>query len=38
MIVVDTKDALLISKKGETSKLREVVKILKDEKSELANF
>lgn len=38
LVVVDTRDALLISKKWETSKLREVVKILKEEASELANF
>ncbi|MEO1958624.1 MAG: mannose-1-phosphate guanylyltransferase/mannose-6-phosphate isomerase, partial [Nautiliaceae bacterium] len=34
-IIVDTKDALLISKKGESQKVREVVKKLKKEKQEL---
>ena len=34
-IVIDTKDALLISKKGESQKVREVVKKLKREKKEL---
>ncbi|MDD2487442.1 MAG: mannose-1-phosphate guanylyltransferase/mannose-6-phosphate isomerase [Candidatus Gracilibacteria bacterium] len=37
-IVIDTKDALLVAKKGETQKIKEVVNILKDEKSELANY
>jgi mannose-1-phosphate guanylyltransferase/mannose-6-phosphate isomerase len=37
-IVVDTKDALLISKKWESQKIKEVINILKDEKSELANY
>ena len=34
-IIVDTKDALLIAKKGESQKVREVVKRLKEEKKEL---
>jgi mannose-1-phosphate guanylyltransferase len=34
-IVVDTKDALLIAKKGESQKVREVVKRLKENKEEL---
>jgi len=34
-IIVDTKDALLISKKGESQKVREIVKRLKKEKQEL---
>ena len=37
-VVVDTKDALLVSKKWETQKLKTVVQMLKDEKSELANY
>lgn len=37
-IIVDTKDALLISKKWESQKIKEVINILKDEKSELANY
>ncbi|EKE26482.1 MAG: hypothetical protein ACD_4C00268G0001, partial [uncultured bacterium (gcode 4)] len=37
-IVVDTKDALLVAKKGETQKIKEVVSALKNEKSELANY
>ena len=34
-IVIDTKDALLISKKGESQKVREIVKKLKKDKKEL---
>ncbi len=34
-LIVDTKDALLISKKGESQKVREVVKRLRKEKQEL---
>ncbi len=34
-IVIDTKDALLISKKGESQKVREIVKKLKKNKKEL---
>ena len=37
-LIVDTKDALLISKKDESQKVREVVKRLKKEKQELLEF
>ncbi|EKE27874.1 MAG: hypothetical protein ACD_3C00141G0001 [uncultured bacterium (gcode 4)] len=37
-IIVDTKDALLISKKGESQKIKEVINILKEERSELADY
>ncbi len=37
-IVVDTGDALLISKKGSSQKVKKVVKKLKEEKSELHNI
>ena len=35
LIVIDTKDALLISKKGQTQKVKEIVNILKKENKEL---
>jgi len=38
MIVVDTGDALLISKKGNSQKVKEVVKILKERGSDLTNI
>ncbi len=38
LIVVDTGDALLISKKGSTQKIKEVVNKLKEENSELPNI
>jgi mannose-1-phosphate guanylyltransferase len=38
LIVVDTGDALLISKKGSTQKIKEIVNKLKDENSELPNI
>jgi len=37
LIIVDTADALLISKKGASQKVKEVVKQLKDQNSELSN-
>jgi mannose-1-phosphate guanylyltransferase len=37
LIVVDTEDALLISKKGSSQKVKEVVKQLKEQNSELSN-
>ena len=37
LTVVDTKDALLISKKSSSQKVKNVVEILKDESSELCN-
>jgi len=37
LIVVDTADALLISKKGSSQKVKEVVKELKEQNSELSN-
>ncbi len=38
LIIVDTADALLISKKGASGKVKEVVKRLKESKSELTNI
>ena len=38
LIIVDTGDALLISKKGSSQKVKEVVKILKEKNSELPNI
>ena len=38
MIVVDTGDALLISKKGSSQKVKEVVQVLKDTDSQLHNI
>ena len=38
LIIVDTADALLVSKKGSSQKVREVVKRLKEKKSELPNI
>lgn len=37
MVIVDTGDALLISKKGSTQKVKQIVQKLKDENSELHN-
>lgn len=37
MVIVDTTDALLISKKGSTQKVKQIVQKLKDENSELHN-
>jgi len=37
LVIVDTPDALLVSKKGSSQKVKEVVQILKDRKSELPN-
>ena len=37
MIIVDTSDALLISKKGNSQKVKEVVKKLKEQGSDLTN-
>jgi mannose-1-phosphate guanylyltransferase len=37
LIIVDTADALLISKKGSSQKVKEVVKKLKEQNSELSN-
>ena len=38
LIIIDTADALLVSKKGSSQKVREVVKQLKEENSELPNI
>jgi len=38
LVIVDTPDALLISKKGSSSKVKEVVQLLKEKKSELPNI
>jgi len=38
LIIIDTADALLISKKGSSQKVKEVVKILKEKNSELPNI
>ena len=38
LLIIDTKDALLISKKGESQKIKEVVSILKKIDSPLANY
>ena len=38
LIIIDTADALLVSKKGSSQKVKEVVKRLKEEKSELPNI
>ena len=38
LIIIDTVDALLISKKGSSQKVKEVVKQLKEENSELPNI
>ncbi len=38
LIIVDTADALLVSKKGSSQKVREVVKHLKEKNSELPNI
>ncbi len=37
LIIIDTSDALLISKKGSSQKVKEVVKKLKEQNSELSN-
>ncbi|MCK9272194.1 mannose-1-phosphate guanylyltransferase/mannose-6-phosphate isomerase [Candidatus Gracilibacteria bacterium] len=37
-IIIDTKDALLVSKKGESQKIKDVVNILKEENKQLVNF
>ena len=37
LIIIDTPDALLVTKKGSSHKVREIVKQLKDNKSELSN-
>jgi len=37
LIIVDTPDALLVAKKGTSSKVKEVVKLLKEKNSELPN-
>ena len=38
LIIIDTADALLVSKKGSSQKVKEVVKILKSKNSELPNI
>ncbi|MDF1881756.1 mannose-1-phosphate guanylyltransferase/mannose-6-phosphate isomerase, partial [Sulfurimonas sp. MAG313] len=38
LIIIDTEDALLISKKGSSQKVKQVVQRLKDEKSDLPNI
>lgn len=38
LIIVDTADALLVSKKGSSQKVKEVVKLLKEKNSELPNI
>ena len=38
LIVIDTKDALLISKKGQTQKVKDIVNILKKENKELTEL
>jgi mannose-1-phosphate guanylyltransferase len=38
LIIIDTADALLVSKKGSSQKIKEVVKRLKEKKSELPNI
>jgi len=38
LIIIDTADALLISKKGSSQKVKEVVKQLKEQNSELSNI
>jgi len=38
LIIIDTPDALLVSKKGSSQKVKEVVKRLKEENSELPNI
>ncbi|MBA1419615.1 MAG: mannose-1-phosphate guanylyltransferase/mannose-6-phosphate isomerase [Epsilonproteobacteria bacterium] len=38
LIIVDTADALLVSKKGSSQKVKEVVKVLKENNSELPNI
>ena len=38
LIIIDTADALLISKKGSSQKVKEVVKLLKEKNSELPNI
>jgi len=38
LIIIDTADALLVSKKGSSQKVKEVVKILKERNSELPNI
>jgi mannose-1-phosphate guanylyltransferase len=38
LIIIDTADALLISKKGSSQKVKDVVKKLKEDKSELPNI
>lgn len=38
LIIIDTADALLVSKKGSSQKVKQVVKRLKDENSELPNI
>ena len=38
LIIIDTADALLVSKKGSSQKVKEVVKSLKEENSELPNI
>jgi len=38
LIIIDTPDALLVSKKGSSQKVKEVVKLLKEKNSELPNI
>ena len=38
LIIIDTADALLVSKKGSSQKVKEVVKVLKEQNSELPNI
>ena len=38
LIIIDTADALLVSKKGSSQKVKEVVKLLKEKNSELPNI
>jgi len=38
LVIIDTPDALLVSKKGSSQKVKEVVKLLKEKNSELPNI
>ena len=38
LIIIDTADALLVSKKGSSQKVKQVVKLLKEKNSELPNI
>lgn len=37
-VVIDTRDALLVSRKGDTQKVKEVVRMLQEQKSALAEY